>query len=75
MAETIDILNFPIYTDLNLYSQDKLDLFIKTFLDLQEYYGQYICITEAIHKQFHSLYGYGDNTKEQWDDFVNKYYN
>lgn len=75
MAETIDILNFPIYTDLNLYSQDELDLFIKTFLDLQEYYGQYICITETIHKQFHSLYGYGDNTKEQWDDFVDKYYN
>ena len=75
MAETIELLNFPLYEDLDLYSQVELDLFIQTFLDLQEYYGEYICITEDIHKLYHSIYGYGDNTREQWDEFVNNYYN
>lgn len=74
MLETIELLNFPLYEDLDLYSQDELDLFVKTFLDLQEYYGEYICITENIHKKFHSIYGYGNNTREQWDEFVNNYY-
>lgn len=74
MLETIELLNFPLYEDLDLYSQDELDLFIKTFLDLQEYYGEYICITETIHKKFHSIYGCGDNTREQWDEFVTNYY-
>lgn len=74
ISETIDLLNFPVYEDLDLYSQEQLDLFVKTFLELQEYYGEYICITETIHKQFHSIYGCGDNTREQWDEFVDKYY-
>lgn len=34
-----------------------------------------ICITEHIHIKFHHLYGYGNNTKEQWNDFLEKYYN
>lgn len=74
MIETIDTLNFPIYTDLDLYNQDDLDLFVETFLNLQEFYGQYICITSKIHKHFHSIYGYGNNTQEQWNEFVDKYY-
>lgn len=75
MGETIEYLDFPIYEDLDDYTHEELDCFISTFLSIQEYYGEYICITKPIHKQFHSLYGYGDNTKEQWDDFLSKYYN
>lgn len=72
MNEVIEILNFPMYEDFALYTQNELDLLTKTFLELQEYYNQYICITEEIHKQFHSIYGYGYNTKEQWDEFIKK---
>lgn len=72
--ETLEILNFPVHDDISLYFQYELDLFMETFLELQKYYNEYICISEVIHKKFHDLYGYGNNTKEQWDDFINNYY-
>ena len=56
------------------YSDDQLDKIFTTFYDLQESYKSYICITEEIHKQFHSIYGYGNNTKQQWDEFIETYY-
>ena len=27
-------------------------------------------VTEDIHKEFHSIYGYGNNTREQWNKFI-----
>lgn len=74
-GETIEILNFPIYDSFQTYTDDELLLFMETFLDLQEYYNSYVCISEDIHKLFHKQYGYGDNTEEQWDEFVQNYKN
>lgn len=72
--ETIENLNFPIYDDISQYSQDQLDEFLNEFMEIQESYKSYICINEDIHKSFHKEYGYGSNTEEQWNEFVNKYY-
>lgn len=73
LEECADILNFPYYDDFGDYSQEQLDEFEETFFELQEYYGAYVCVNEDIHKQFHKLYGYGNNTQEQWDEFVLRY--
>ena len=27
-------------------------------------------VTEDIHKEFHNIYGYGNNTREQWNEFI-----
>ena len=72
--EAIDILSFPIYENINDYSQEQLDNLYNQFFELQEEYDSYVCISENVHKQFHSIYGYGDNLPEQWNEFVETYY-
>ena len=74
LAETISNIDLPIYDDLTQYSEQQLSQLVDEFLSLQEYYGQYICITENIHKHFHSIYGCGNNTQQQWIEFVDTYY-
>lgn len=34
-----------------------------------------VTLSKAIHAVFHKIYGYGDNTKEQFEEFVNNYKN
>lgn len=74
-CEVINNLNFPVYDDISKYNQNQLDEFFSEFMDIQENYNSYICINEDVHKMFHKEYGYGGNTEEQWNEFVNKYYN
>lgn len=74
LDEAIEKIDFPIYDSINDYSDKQLDELFHTFYDLQELYKNYICLTESVHKQFHSIYGYGNNTEDQWCEFVNTYY-
>lgn len=75
IQETIDSLNFEIKDTFLDYTENELKEFVEEFLNLQAYYGEYVCITEDIHKLFHGEYGYGDNTMEQWNEFVEKFNN
>lgn len=74
LNEAVDQINFPIYDNIGDYSDDQLEEIFTVFYNLQESYKSYICITENIHKQFHSIYGYGNNTEEQWNEFIETYY-
>ena len=74
LNEAIDQINFPIYDNVSDYQDEQLDQIFNTFYSLQESYKDYICVTESVHKQFHSIYGYGNNTEEQWEEFVSIYY-
>lgn len=73
--ETIDALDFNIKDNFIDYTDDELNMFVDKFLEIQDYYHAYVCITESVHKLFHKIYGYGDNTVEQWDEFVSDYKN
>ena len=73
LEECIEMLDFPLHDDFGTYTQGQLDEFVKSFLELQEYYGDYVCITEEVHDKFHNIYGCGDNTKEQWEEFIKNY--
>lgn len=74
LNEAIEKINFPIYNSVSDYSDEQLDKIFDVFYRLQESYKSYICLTESVHKHFHSIYGYGNNTEEQWSEFINTYY-
>lgn len=71
MQETIVLLDFPLYDNFLEYNDEQLDNFVEMFMSLQDYYGEYISINEDVHKQFHKQFGYGNNTKDQWNIFIN----
>lgn len=73
LEECIEMIDFPIYDNFSMYTQAQLDSFMDAFISLQEYYGAYVCISENAHKEFHRKYGYGNNTQEQWLEFVSNY--
>lgn len=73
--ETIDLLDFQLKDDFESYTDDELEQFYSSFFDLQEMYGEYVCVSEHLHLLFHKIFGYGDNTIEQWNEFVMTYDN
>lgn len=74
LNEALENLQFPVYDNMSDYSENQLDELFNEYMNVQEFYNQYTCINENVHKHFHNLYGYGNNTKKQWDEFIKNYY-
>jgi len=75
LQETMEILNLPIYDEVSKYTGDELRLIKDTCNKLHFKYGLGVCLAKKVHDEFHSIYGYGNNTQEQWKEFKAKYRN
>ena len=64
----IEIKN--IFTD---YTDKELQLLINYVAEWHNNYNNAIVLNENVHKLFHELYGYGDNTPEQFEEFRGRY--
>lgn len=71
--EVLDVLDLE-YDKVGNYSPEQLNLISKTYADLNLKYPLGVCLSERIHKQFHNEYGYGNNTPDQFQEFLSKYY-
>jgi uncharacterized protein YfkK (UPF0435 family) len=69
LQETMNTLQLPIYEEINQYTDKELKSIEKKCLELHYKYGLGICLCKEEHKIFHTLYGYGNNTKEQYEEF------
>lgn len=68
-----DNYDISIKDQIKDYTEKELEL-IKTYIN--EYHkdnSNAIVLIEDVHKLFHSLYGYGDNTPEQFEEFKERY--
>ena len=72
--EAMNILNLDAREKLSDYSDKELDDFIDCFLQLHNSYNEFICIDRNIHIDFHNKYGYGNNTREQWEEYIKNNY-
>lgn len=72
-CEAVENIQFPIYESMSDYSEMQLNELFNEYMNVQNFYGQYICISETVHRCFHARYGYGNNTQEQWDEFLKQY--
>jgi hypothetical protein len=47
----------------------------KECVRLHKIHGVGVCLTNKIHSLFHKIYKYGGSTEEQFNEFVDNYYN
>lgn len=73
LNETLDKLNIEIKPSIDDYSKEELQLILDCFREKQNTYPLGVCLTKEIHMKFHEIYGYGNNTIEQWNEFVSDF--
>lgn len=74
LQETLNELGYEDNVGIDDLDQDTLERITQYFFVVQNRYPLGVCLTEKIHKQFHDEYGYGNNTVEQFTDFLKKHH-
>lgn len=73
LNETLDELNIEVKPAMDDYTEEELDNILNTFRTKQSEYPLGVCLCKKVHMLFHKKYGYGNNTEEQWEEFVNDF--
>lgn len=73
LKETLDNLNLKIHSKINQYTDDEKSKIVAECLKLHDNYGLGIPLCKEVHDLFHELYGKGNNTPEQFEEFKTRY--
>lgn len=71
--ELFEILDLDIRTQVADYSENEFNLIRDTLFDLHMKYPLGVCLRKDVHKLFHDIYGYTNNTPEQFYEFAIKF--
>ena len=69
VKEIHELNNIDVKKCICDYTEQELDVLKDECLKLHYKYGLGVCLTKEIHKEFHKMYGYGNNTPEQFYEF------
>lgn len=70
LKEALAELNMVEKEHFEDYTEEELDIILKKFYEVQYHYPLGLCLNEEIHKDFHNKYGYGNNTPEQFEQYL-----
>jgi len=72
LKESLKELNFELKNTIGEYESDQITLLVNKLIEVHFRYPLGVALTKKWHNKFHKLYGMGDNTPDQWDDFIQK---
>jgi hypothetical protein len=72
--EALDKLSLPIHEEINKYSQSELEELSNEVSKLHYKYGFGLPLSNEIHNDFHSKYGLGGNSIDQFIKYINEYH-
>lgn len=67
--ELINETMFELKDNFIEHNKDEIEYLENKIVELHNKYGLGVCLRKDIHSLFHVLYGRGDNTPEQFDEF------
>lgn len=73
VSEVLKNLNLPIYETIESYTSDELNKIEIECVKIHQKYGLGVCLHKEVHNLFHRLYGKGDNTEAQFEEFKKRY--
>lgn len=73
IEETLNQINFNYTKTLENFTEEELEILRSLILENNNKYGLGICLKKDVHKLFHDLYGYGNNTPEQFKEFEERF--
>lgn len=73
LEETLLFLELDRKKVVQEYTEMEIELIDNVFIEKHRQYGLGVCLTKNVHKMFHNIYGYGNNTPEQFDEFKIKW--
>jgi hypothetical protein len=75
IEETLERLNLDLRQHVNEYTEQELESILSVFFEIQSHHPLGVCLKKEIHRTFHNIYGFGNNTPEQFYEFRNNYEN
>lgn len=69
LKEALDKIGMILPEDINAVSQEDKDKILRAFYEEQSKHPLGVCLQEKYHMMFHRIYGFGNNTPEQFEEF------
>lgn len=71
LQEVLENTKIELKETISEYSDSELNDLETECIKLHEKYGLGVCLCREMHEEFHKIYGYGNNTPEQYYEFKN----
>lgn len=73
LKESIQQIGIDDRESIDDYTDEELNNILDMFKNIQSQHPLGVCLSRTVHTLFHHIYGYGNNTEEQWVEFSEKY--